>query len=145
MIVGGLWVVGWCSVFSPWLFAGWIAGGKKPRRKHRAGRSRADCGWIAGGKPLSAFLVGLAAVGTSPTRKAVSGCGWIIPNDPLKANTPNGWVDLCDEGWQFARARASGRRWEALQGGGRARASREALALSLITNTPIKFLKLLTA
>ena len=49
LIVGGLREVGWCSVFSPWLFAGWIVGGKKPRRKHRAGRSRADCGWIVGG------------------------------------------------------------------------------------------------
>ena len=68
----------------------------------------------------------------SPRRKAESGCGWITLNDDLKANTPHGWVDLCDEGWQFAHARASGRRCEALQGGGRAWASREALALSLI-------------
>ena len=103
-----------------------------------------DCGWIAGGEPLSAFLLGLAAVGTSPRRKAESGCGWIIPNDDLKANTPHGWVDLCDEGWQFAHARASGRRCEALQGGGRAWASREALALSLITHMRIIFLKLTT-
>ena len=110
MIVGGLRVVGWCSVFSPWLFAGWIVGGKKPRRKHRAGRSRADCGWIVGGLRVDALL----------------------QNDYLKANTPNGWVDLCDAGWQFAHARASGRRCVALQGGGRAWASREASALTLI-------------
>jgi len=51
---------------------------------------------------------------------------------------------LCDEGWQFAHARASGRRCVALQGGGRAWASREALALSLITHMRIKFLKLQT-
>ena len=47
-------------------------------------------------------------------------------------------------GRQFARARASGRRCVALQGGGRARASREALALSLTTHAPINFIKLLT-
>lgn len=47
-------------------------------------------------------------------------------------------------GRQFARAWASGRRCVALQGGGQARASREAQALSLTTHTPINFIKLLT-
>ena len=79
--------------------------------------------------------LGLAADAASPTREANS----LSLNDPQTTNTPHGWVDLCDEGLQFAHARASGRRCEALQGGGRAWASREATALSLITHMLIIF------
>ena len=42
--VGGLREVGWCSVFSSGLFVGCNCGRVKAQTKHRAGRSRADCG-----------------------------------------------------------------------------------------------------
>ena len=81
---GGLWVecgliVGCGLVFGVFAlaFCGSDSGRKKAKAKEPSREEPGGLWGIVGGKPHSAFLVGLAAVGTSPTSRADCGSVWI--------------------------------------------------------------------